>query len=62
MIPIPTKSAKLPPTGLLGLCVNLATIVRNDEVDPVECLIRALSEAGLDFACFPGEYSREAER
>ncbi len=61
-MPIPTEVAELPPTGILGLCVNIATIVHVDVEDPVECLIMALTEVGIDFTCFPGAYSRETER
>jgi hypothetical protein len=61
-MPILTTIAELPPTGILGLCVHLATITHRDEEDPVECLIRALSEGGINFSCFPGSHSREVDR
>ena len=33
---IPTVIAELPPSGLLGICVNLITVVHHAEEDPVE--------------------------
>ena len=61
-LPIPASSSQLPPTGLLGLCVNLATIVRHNEEDPAEYILRALSDKGIEFTCFPGAYDRESKR
>ena len=60
-LPIPISISELPRTGVLGLCVNLITIVRHDEVDPVEHILRAFEEEGFEAACFPGSPS-EAER
>jgi hypothetical protein len=59
-LPIPTSTADLPPTGVLGLCVNIATIVSHDEEDPVESIIKALRDRGLEYSCFPGTFDRES--
>jgi hypothetical protein len=61
-VPIPTSASELPPAGLLGVCVNLITIVRHAEEDPIECILTALTDGGVDFICFPGAYERESER
>jgi hypothetical protein len=46
-VPIPTTISGLPPNGILGLCVNLITIVRHDEEDPVELIMRVLKDEGV---------------
>jgi hypothetical protein len=56
---IPSKESELPAVGLLGLCINLITIVRHDEEDPVECILRGFDDEQVDCACFPGAYERE---
>ena len=61
-LPIPISISELPRTGVLGLCVNLITIVRLDEVDPVEHILRAFEEEGVEATCFPGAHDRESER
>jgi hypothetical protein len=61
-LPIPTTISELPSSGILGLCINLITIVHAEEEDPVECIVRAFEDAGIDFTCFPGEYDRESQR
>jgi hypothetical protein len=58
-LPIPTSASDLPPAGLLGLCVNLITIVRHSEEDPIECILAGFTVEGVDFICFPGPYDRE---
>ena len=35
-LPIPTSASQVPISGILGLCVNMITIVYNSEEDPVE--------------------------
>jgi hypothetical protein len=59
---IPTSQSELPPAGILGLCVNLITIVSHDSEDPIEMILTTLSDGGVEFACFPGAYERESER
>ena len=59
---IPTSVSELPPAGILGICVNLITIVSHDSEDPIEIILRTLSDEGLEFVCFPGAYDREFER
>ncbi len=44
-LPIPVTPSQLPTTGVLGLCVNLATILRHDEEDPIECIVRTFSDS-----------------
>ena len=44
------------------MCVNIITIVQHAEEDPIECIVRDLTEAGVDFICFPGAYDRESQR
>ena len=60
-VPIPTLPSELKPTGLLGLSVNLITIVLHAEEDPIECIVRALTETGIDFICFPEAYERQSQ-
>jgi hypothetical protein len=43
-MPIPTSTLELHPTGLLGMCVNIITIVSNAEEDPIECISKALND------------------
>ncbi len=57
---IPTVLSEIPPAGLLGLCVHLITIVQHDEEDPIECIVRALTDAAVNFSCFPGSYDRQS--
>jgi hypothetical protein len=57
-LPIPITSSSLPPTGLLGLCVNLATITCHVEEDPIEDILRIYSERGIDATCYPGAHDR----
>jgi hypothetical protein len=59
-LPIPTSAIELAPAGLLGVCINLITIVQPTEEDPIECILSALIDGGFDFICFPGAYDREA--
>jgi hypothetical protein len=59
---IPGTASELPPVGVLGLCVNVITIVRNDSEDPMEFILNALILGGVEAACFPGAYERESER
>jgi hypothetical protein len=59
---IPTSASELPTTGVLGLCVNLITIVSQDEEDPIELLLTTLSDRGVESICFPGAYERESKR
>jgi hypothetical protein len=59
---IPATASELPPVGVLGLCINLITIVRNDSEDPMEFILNALIDGGVEAACFPGAYERESER
>ena len=61
-LPIPISISELPATGVLGLCVNLITIVHHDEVDPVEHILKAFVEDGVNATCFPGAHDRESER
>jgi hypothetical protein len=61
-LPIPTSASELPPAGVLGVCINLITIVRHGEEDPIECILTAFSDCGVDFICFPGAYDRESQR
>jgi hypothetical protein len=61
-VPIPTTISDLPPTGLLGLCVNLVTIVHHEEEDPIENVLRTLSEGGIQLICYPGTHHRESQR
>jgi hypothetical protein len=61
-LPIPASQSELPLTGILGICVNLITIVHNYEEDPIEVILRVLSEEGLNFICFPEAYDRDTER
>ena len=44
---ITNLSLELPPVGVLGLCVNIITIVRNDVEDPIEFVLKALIEGGV---------------
>jgi hypothetical protein len=59
---IPTSASELPTTGVLGLCVNLITIVCQEEEDPIELILSSLSDGGVDSICFPGTYERESKR
>jgi hypothetical protein len=59
---IPTSVSELPPTGILGLRVNLITIVHHDEEDPLELILRALEDIGVESTCFPGGHDRESQR
>jgi hypothetical protein len=59
---IPTSVSDLPPAGILGVCVNLVTIVSHDSEDPIEIILKTLSDKGLELVCFPGAYDRESER
>jgi hypothetical protein len=61
-LPIPTSTLELRPAGLLGICVNIITIVSNAEEDPIECILKVLNDDGIEFICFPGQYERESER
>jgi hypothetical protein len=61
-LPIPTSASDIPSSGLLGVCVNLVTIVCHAEEDPIEYVLAALTEGGVDFTCFPGAYDRESAR
>jgi hypothetical protein len=61
-LPLPASVEDLPPTGVLGLCINVATVVSHDEEDPVESIIRALSDRGVESSCFPGAADRESSR
>ena len=61
-LPIPTTASEVPVTGVLGLCVNLATIVRHDEEDPIELILRAFNGSGIESHCFPGAHERESVR
>ena len=42
-LPIPTSVSQLPPSGILGICVNLITIVVHSEEDPVELVLDAFT-------------------
>ncbi len=57
---IPTKSSELPPVGVLGLCINAITIVRNDIEDPIELVLKAFIDNGVEAVCFPEAYERES--
>ena len=59
---IPTTASELPSVGVLGLCINLITIVRNDDEDPIELIMNAFNVGGVEAACFPGAFERESER
>ncbi len=59
-VPIPTLASELKPVGILGLIVNLITIVVHSEEDPIESIVSSLKEAGVDFMCLPGAYDRES--
>ena len=59
---IPTSPSELPPAGVLGLCVNIITIVRHDSEDPIEFIMKTLADGGVESMCFPGAYERESER
>jgi hypothetical protein len=61
-LPIPTSASELPPSGLLGLRVNLITIVHHAEEDPIEEAVGALKGAGVDFICLPGPHDRASAR
>jgi hypothetical protein len=61
-LPIPTSISELPPTGILGLCVNMITIVCKAEEEPMERILRALEEDGVEATCIPGTHDRESER
>jgi hypothetical protein len=61
-LPIPTSASELPPSGLLGLCVNLITIVMHTEEDPIEEAVAALNKAGVEFICIPGPHDRDSAR
>ena len=52
----------MPPVGILGFCLNLITIVSHDTEDPIEPILKTLSEAGVESFCFPGIYERQTER
>lgn len=57
-LPIPTSTSELPPSGLLGICVNFITIVHHTEEDPIEEAIDALNQVGAKFICIPGSHDR----
>jgi hypothetical protein len=61
-MPIPTSASELPPSGLLGLRVNLITIVHHAEEDPIEEAVAALKDAGVEFICIPGPHDRDSTR
>jgi hypothetical protein len=41
---VPTAVSELPPSGILGLGINLITIVHHDEEDPIELILRTLKD------------------
>jgi hypothetical protein len=55
----PSQTSELPPVGVLGLCVNVITIVRNDFEDPIESIMKAFSDSGVEAVCFPGSCERQ---
>jgi hypothetical protein len=61
-LPIPTSTLELRPAGLLGICLNIITIVNNAEEDPIECILTVFNKDGIEFICFPGQYERESKR
>jgi hypothetical protein len=61
-LPIPTSASELPPSGLLGLCVNFITIAHHAQEDPIEEAEVALNQAGAKFICIPGPHERASTR
>jgi hypothetical protein len=59
---IPTSASDMPSSGLLGVCVNLVTIVCHAEEEPIEYFLTALTDGRVDFICFPGAHDRESAR
>jgi hypothetical protein len=59
-VPIPTEISVLPDAGVLGLCINLITIVCHDEEDPIECILRVFIDGEVEATCLPGANERES--
>jgi hypothetical protein len=57
---IPIAVSELPPSGILGLGINLITIVSHDEEDPVELIMSAFKEEGVEASCFPASHDRNS--
>ncbi len=59
-LPIPITLSELPPTGILGMIVNLSTIVSNDAEDPIEYVEKTFFDRGIKASVFPGSCDRES--